>query len=191
MEEMEPVFRQIKSASGKIESVIRRVMNFSKPCEPHMVTTRINKPVREALALSMMTLTTKNIQVEQDLTHGLPDCHAEPHLIEEVVLNLMTNAARAMDAWPWKKHIVVGTHLEGETLTITVSDSGPGVPREVRDRIFEPFFTTKSNSTGIGLSLCHRIVTDHGGSIRVEEPPGGGARFVVVIPAVIPPDEPS
>ncbi|BCS95231.1 hypothetical protein DSLASN_08630 [Desulfoluna limicola] len=191
MEQMDPVFRQIKSASGKIESVIRRVMDFSKPCEPRMVPTRINKPIREALALSMMTLTTKNIQVEQNLENGLPDCHAEPHLIEEVVLNLMANAAAAMEAWPWKKRISVGTHLEADALAITVSDTGPGVPREVRDRIFEPFFTTKNNSTGIGLSLCHRIVTDHGGSIRVEDPPDGGTRFVVTIPAGSPPEEPS
>lgn len=181
-EDLEPVFRQIRSASGKIESVIRRVMNFSKPCEPKIVETSLNKPVREALALSMMTLTKSNIHVEQQLGEALPSCQAEPQLIEEVVLNLITNAAGALKAWPWEKRIRVATFAtEGEVI-LQVEDSGPGVPREVRDRIFEPFFTTKNNSTGIGLSLCHRIVTDHGGSIRVEEGEGGGARFVVALP---------
>jgi len=180
--ELEPVFRQVRSASGKIESVIRRVMNFSKPCEPKIVLTRINKPVREALALSMMMLTKSNIHVEQRLDEALPRCYAEPQLIEEVVLNLITNAASALKAWPWEKRIRVSTYLEGGEIILQVEDSGPGVPREVRDRVFEPFFTTKNNSTGIGLSLCHRIVTDHGGSIRVEEGEGGGARFVVALP---------
>ncbi|VFQ43205.1 ATP-binding protein [Desulfoluna butyratoxydans] len=182
MAELEPVFRQVRSASGKIESVIRRVMNFSKPCEPKIVLTRINKPVREALALSMMMLTKSNIHVEQRLDEALPRCYAEPQLIEEVVLNLITNAASALKAWPWEKRIRVSTFLEGGEIILQVEDSGPGVPREVRDRVFEPFFTTKNNSTGIGLSLCHRIVTDHGGSIRVEEGEGGGARFVVALP---------
>ncbi|WP_193219911.1 ATP-binding protein [Desulfoluna spongiiphila] len=182
MDEMEPVFRQIRSASGKIESVIRRVMNFSKPCEPKIVPTQINKPVREALALSMMTLTKSNIHVEQRLDEDLPRCYAEPQLIEEVVLNLMTNAASALKAWPWEKRIRISTFRDAGEIILQVEDSGPGVPREVRDRVFEPFFTTKNNSTGIGLSLCHRIVTDHGGSIRVEEGEGGGARFVVALP---------
>ncbi|WP_300673726.1 transporter substrate-binding domain-containing protein [Desulfoluna sp.] len=180
--EIEPVFRQIRSASGKIESVIRRVMNFSKPCEPKIVLTQINKPVREALALSMMILTKSNIHVEQQMDEALPLCQAEAQLIEEVALNLITNAATALKAWPWEKRIRVSTFQRDSTIVLQVEDTGPGVPREERDRIFEPFFTTKNNSTGIGLSLCHRIVTDHGGSIRVEDSESGGACFVVTLP---------
>jgi two-component system NtrC family sensor kinase len=67
---------------------------------------------------------------------------------------------------------------------LAVSDTGPGVPPELAERIFEPFFTTKpeGQGTGLGLSICYRIAEEHGGSIRMEPPPGGGARFVVDLP---------
>ncbi|MCG8471287.1 MAG: ATP-binding protein, partial [Desulfobacterales bacterium] len=186
MDDVEPLIRQIQSASGKIESVIRRVMNFSKPCEPRMIKTRFNKPVREALKLCRTTLSKSHVQVEHHLAPDLPFCQAEPQLIEEVVLNLVTNSAAALEGWPKEKRIEVSTSFDGEeTLTLVVADTGPGVPRDVRHRIFEPFFTTKRNSTGIGLSLCHRIVTDHGGTIRVEDGPEGGARFVMTLPALM------
>ena len=183
--EVEPLIRQIQSASGKIEAVIRRVMNFSKPCEPHRVKTSLNKPVREALELSRVTLEKSKVQVDHRLATGLPGCLAEPQLIEEVVLNLVTNAAAAMDGWEGEKSIEVSTEYSGESLVLRVTDTGPGVPRDIHQRIFEPFFTTKRNSTGIGLSLCHRIITDHGGSISVEDGPQGGACFVVTLPAIL------
>ena len=64
-----------------------------------------------------------------------------------------------------------------------VYDSGPGIPKEAHDKVFDPFYTTKSDGTGIGLSLCHRIITDHGGTMRVETSQWGGAEFVIELPA--------
>jgi signal transduction histidine kinase len=65
-----------------------------------------------------------------------------------------------------------------------VEDTGPGIPRDIRERIFEPFFTTKPSGSGLGLSIVNAIVTQHAGSIAVDEAPGGGARFVVTLPAM-------
>jgi signal transduction histidine kinase len=72
--------------------------------------------------------------------------------------------------------------VENEVVLISVSDSGPGVPSNLRDKVFDPFYTTKNGSTGIGLSLAHRIITDHGGTLGVFRSKWGGAQFVIRIP---------
>jgi signal transduction histidine kinase len=81
------------------------------------------------------------------------------------------------------KKIEVITDWQPDNVCIHVCDSGPGVPEKLMDNIFDPFYTTKSNSSGIGLSICHRIVTDHGGSLDVSTAELGGAEFTIKIPA--------
>jgi signal transduction histidine kinase len=112
----------------------------------------------------------------------LPLCRADPTLLEETVLNLLSNAAGAMKPMAEGKKIVVASTVEGDGIIITVSDSGPGVAAEIKDRIFDPYFTTKSDGTGIGLSISHRIATDHGGSLTVSDSDLGGAEFRIEIP---------
>jgi signal transduction histidine kinase len=80
------------------------------------------------------------------------------------------------------KTIVVETSVEDDHIIIQVSDSGPGVPLEMRHKILDPYFTTKHEGTGIGLSLCHRIINDHGGSLTVTDSEYGGAEFRIEIP---------
>ena len=80
------------------------------------------------------------------------------------------------------KKILITSSVEGDGILLTVSDSGPGIAPEIRDKIFDPYFTTKSDGTGIGLSICHRIVTDHGGSLTVSDSDLGGAKFRIEIP---------
>ncbi|UCF90278.1 MAG: PAS domain S-box protein [Desulfobacterales bacterium] len=176
------IIRQLKSASNKIESVIRRVMDFSKPSEPKFVTININQPIEEAINLTAVTLRKNGIQLEKNLTDNLPLCLADPNLIEEMVLNLINNAAEAMQSMEGDKQLAVSSSGAMDRILIRVSDSGPGVPLESRTKIFDPFFTTKHEGTGIGLSLSHRIVTDHGGSLQVTTSKWGGAEFVVELP---------
>jgi signal transduction histidine kinase len=109
-------------------------------------------------------------------------CKADPTLIEEMVLNLLNNAAGAMKPMAAGKKIVVTSSVEGGGIILTVSDSGPGIASEIKDKIFDPYFTTKSEGTGIGLSISHRIVTDHGGSLTVSDSELGGAEFRIKIP---------
>ena len=80
-----------------------------------------------------------------------------------------------------KKIRVVSTQKDNRVL-LKVADSGPGIPRHIRDKVFDPFFTTKTDSSGIGLSISHRIISDHGGSIDIEESEMGGAEFTVALP---------
>ncbi len=176
------VFDKIQSASLKIESVIKRVMDFSKPMEPKLVPIDIGKPIEDALALSSVTLRKTGIVIETDLSGDLPPCIADAQLVEHVILNLITNASEAMKDMVQGKRILVSTALKGDKILVSVADSGPGVPPTVATKIFDPFFTTKSSSTGIGLSLCQRIVHDHGGVLSVTTGPLGGARFTFTIP---------
>jgi len=179
---VERIFGQIKSASNKIESVIRRVMDFSKPSEPKISEIDINFPIKEAIHLTAITMRKSEIKIEQALAENLPSCYADPNLIEEMVLNLVNNAADAMRNFKGKKEIIITSALINDNIVVKVSDSGPGVPEGIRAKIFDPFYTTKHDSTGIGLSLCHRIANDHGGTLSMKTSELGGAEFRIEIP---------
>ena len=157
-------------------------MDFSKPGEPKFSMIDINEPVKEAVNLTVTTLRKSGIKLEADLAENLPACKADAHLIEEMVLNLINNAAEAMRTIEGAREITVTTGTQNERIHIRVSDSGPGIPEDIRDNIFNPFFTTKHDSTGIGLSLCSRIVNDHQGIIRVLDSNPVGAEFRVELP---------
>ncbi len=181
-EKVKQILGQIQSASHKIESVIRRVMDFAKPGEPKLALVDLNRPVTEAINLSAVTMRKSGIALEKVLSENLPPCNADPTLIEEMVLNLLNNAAAAMKTMAEGKKIVVTSTVEGDGVILTVSDSGPGIAPEIKDKIFDPYFTTKSDGTGIGLSISHRIVTDHGGTLTVSDSDLGGAEFRIEIP---------
>ncbi len=179
------VLDSIKNASAKIEAVIKRVLDFSKPNSPKMGWMNPNQVVEEALELSAVTLRKAGIGLERELAPDLPLCHADRQLIGQVLLNLITNAVQALRDHPGDKRLLVATALEGDRLVFTVADSGPGVALELREKIFDPFFSIKREGSGIGLSLSHRIVTDHGGALKVGVSRWGGAEFRVEIPAVV------
>jgi PAS domain S-box-containing protein len=176
------IIEQIKSASQKIESVIRGVMGFSRPGAPKFVLGHVNEPIDEAVKLASVTLRKSGIQIKSHPAKDLPLCLIDPQMLEEVLLNLITNAADAMKDLDNNKRIEIVSSLEKDSIQICVSDSGPGVPFYHREKIFDPFYTTKRDSSGIGLSITHRIVRDHGGSIAVGTSKWGGAEFKVRIP---------
>ena len=181
-EDVSEELKQMKESSHNIESVIRRVMDFAKPGAPRFNTIDIGQPVRAAIDLSLVTLRKNGIQVSFDLNDGPLSCIADRHLIQRVVMNLISNATEAMRHMADNKFLEIRTGLQENRILIQVSDSGPGVALENRERIFDPFFTTKNDGTGIGLSLSQRIVSDHFGAIRVSESRWGGARFTTELP---------
>ena len=183
MEIIRQIITQIQVASNKIESVIKRVMDFSKPGAPKMIRTDINKSLEAAIELSTVTMRKNNIKIEKSLTPRLPQCYADPHLIEQVVLNLITNAACAMEKSNGNSKLVeIKSSARDNTLSIQVADSGPGVPVELHEKIFDPFFTTKDDGSGIGLNIAQRIIADHNGSITLGSSRLGGAKFTIQLP---------
>jgi PAS domain S-box-containing protein len=181
-EKVQEILGQIQAASHKIESVIRRVMDFAKPSGPRLALIDLNRPVSEALNLSAVTLRKSGVELNRVLADNLPPCEADSALIEAMALNILNNAAEAMKQMEVGKKIVVTSSVEGERVILTIADSGPGIAPDVKDKIFDPYFTTKPEGTGIGLSLSLRIVTDHGGSLTVADSDLGGAEFRIEIP---------
>ncbi len=176
------IIDKIELAAVKIESIIKRVMDFSKPGRPQFVMTNLNKYIDDVTKLTAVTLRKSGITFTKQLDATLPECYAEPHLIEQVILNLITNAAEAMKDFSKEKSIMLKTYLKADRVIISVKDSGPGIPMAQQTKIFDPFYTTKTNSAGIGLSICHRIIVDHGGSLKFHALKKGGAEFIIALP---------
>lgn len=125
----------------------------------------------------------RGIPVEWRIETGLPTVEMDAPRIEQVILNLVSNAGDAMEG-RGNARIVVGAERLGSHIRMFVQDNGPGIPEEMRKRVFDPFFTTKppGQGTGIGLSISHGIVKGHNGEILIENSPGGGATVVIFLP---------
>lgn len=182
IEMMKRISSQLQAASNKIEGVIKRVLDFSRPSPTRKSLTIVNHSLKDAVDLSNVTLRKMGIRLQTDLNETIPECYADPQLLEQVVLNLINNAAQTLEKHDREKQIRISSFTEKAGVCITVGDSGPGVAKELREQIFDPFFTTKSDGSGIGLSLVQRIINDHNGSISVGESDLGGAEFKIVLP---------
>lgn len=138
-EKVAGIFTHMKSASVKIESVIKRVMDFSKPGQPDFMETDINPSIEEAISLTSVSLRKSGVKIEKSLTPDLPKCRLDPQQIEEVVLNLINNAADAMKNADYEKKIKVTSDIDNDRIIIRVFDSSPGIPVDIGDRVFDPF----------------------------------------------------
>lgn len=179
---MNEIVGQLKLASHKVDAVIKRVLDFSKPTAPQMIQIDINQCLNNVLQLTAVTLRKAGIQVNIDLAPDLSPCYGDVALIEQVFLNLIQNAASAVRSAEREKQIQVRSYVQSQQIHVTVADSGLGVPLDLREKIFDPFFTTRQDGSGIGLSIAQRIVTDHCGSLLVQDSDLGGALFTVVLP---------
>jgi len=159
-----------------------RVIDFSKPGLPKMVLTDINQSLEEVVKLSAVTLRKNGVKLEKNLTANLPHCYVDPHMIEQVILNLVTNAVKAMENNDSSKMIAIKSHAKNNKICVQISDTGPGIPKGIREKIFEPFFTTDADGSGIGLAISQRIVNDHNGTISVNGNKWGGAEFKIELP---------
>ena len=179
---MKEIVGQLKLASHKVDAVIKRVLDFSRPTAPQMVRIDINRCLENVLSLSAVTIRKAGIQVSTSLAKSLPQCYGDVALIEQVFLNLIQNATRALKDAAIEKKIAITSYAVDNQICIAVSDSGPGVPEELKDKIFDPFFTTNPDGSGIGLSIAQRIVIDHNGTLTVGAAKPAGALFTVSLP---------
>ena len=108
--------------------------------------------------------------------------HIDSQLIEQVLLNMLTNAAEALKDIQGRKAIAIASTMEKDKIIRRIGDSGPGVEADIQEKIFDPFYTTRTDGSGIGLSICQRIISDHGGRIEVSKSELGGAEFIIRIP---------
>ena len=177
---------RIESQTSRMSAIITHLRDFSRQSKGKRQITDLNAVVTHAFTFLGQQLKAWNIAVVQELDPALPTAWADALQIEQVLLNLVTNARDAMAA-AGKGAIIIRTRPTSDgRVALSVADTGPGIPPEIRSRIFEPFFTTKEvgKGTGLGLSICHGIMEEHGGELQVESPwaDGRGARFTLVLP---------
>jgi PAS domain S-box-containing protein len=177
---------KILHESERAAKIVRNLLSFARSREPQMKTTDLNAIIAQVLAAREESLRTHQITVRQCLAPALPCTMADPGQIEQVLSNLVSNAIHAMSSQPAPRQLTVTSTAAGNTLRVSVADTGPGIPPEVIDRIFDPFFTTKEpgKGTGLGLSICHTILEEHHGRIWVESQFGRGATFFIELPLV-------
>lgn len=182
---IEAIHQEAKRAA----KIVSNLLTFARQHQPERRITDLNRVVDDTLELRRYALRNAQIDVETNFDIDLPMTWADSFQLQQVVLNLLTNAEHALADWGGLRRVVLSTMQTGRTLMIRIADSGPGVSTDNLDRIFNPFFTTKpvGQGTGLGLSISDGIVREHGGRIRVESTPGGGAAFTVEIPYVTPP----
>jgi two-component system NtrC family sensor kinase len=146
----------------------------------------VNVVVRDTLALRAYEQRVANVVIVEALAAGLPPVFADPHQIQQVLLNLIINAEQAMLGAHGRGLLILRSwhDPDREAIVLEVSDDGPGVPEDVQPKIFDPFFTTKpvGKGTGLGLSVAYAIVQEHGGRIALKSSQGRGASFFLELP---------
>jgi PAS domain S-box-containing protein len=168
----------------RVGRIAQGLLSFSRWSPGVRGTVDVNVLVEDTMLLIEEQLARKRIVVKRSLAPWLPPVEGDANALQQVVLNLVTNAR---DVLTDGGEISIGTApvLDGSggAVRLTVRDNGPGIPPEVLPRIFDPFFTTKPDGTGLGLSISYGIVKEHGGTIEVQSRPGEGTAFVLTLPA--------
>ncbi len=174
----------IESECGRASRIIRELLAFARQRRPERRRVDVNEIVRDALQLYGPDFALKRIRIASELGASVATISADPFQLQQVLLNLFTNAAHAMSASGRPGVLTVRTAQTDAGVTIVVEDNGPGIPAENLRRVFDPFFTTKAvgEGTGLGLSLCIGIIEAHDGHLAAENVPTSGARFTIQLP---------
>ena len=190
----------ISSEVNRLNALVVRFLDFARPSKLETRPERISEIVDHALESAAASFPNAKVKIERQYAPGLPEIQADRQLCEQVFVNLITNALQAMEEQPgslngtpdgtWNGMLRLSIAPEvsngGPGVCVTVEDSGPGVPPELREQIFNPFFTSKKDGVGLGLSIVAKIVDDHRGTIRLDSDTTKGARFRVFFPQAAP-----
>jgi C4-dicarboxylate-specific signal transduction histidine kinase len=183
LRDLDNAMQQVRKAS----QIITHLRTFGRAAPASREEVAVNDIVVQALSLLQEQLRLRNIDVQLDLAEDDPRVLGNAIQLEQVFLNLLTNARDAV-AQSSRKCIHISSCCEGKTIRLIFEDTGPGIPAGLERRVFDPFFTTKDvgAGTGLGLSITYGIVRDHQGTIAVESVPGQGAAFIVELPLASP-----
>jgi len=181
--ELSDTIRDIIEDDSRAGAVIMHLRSLFKNDEKDWMILNVNQIVQDAMKIVNSSLLQRNVELVMKLSQTPLCVRGNRVQLQQVILNLVLNAAEAMGETgvPAKK-LVVETRDNAVFATIAISDSGPGLPDEVKDRMFQPFFTTKAQGLGLGLSICRSIVAAHGGKLNAVSNANRGATFIVDLP---------
>jgi signal transduction histidine kinase len=179
---------KIRDEALRCRRIVGNLLDLSRAEAIEMVPTSPPQIVDRVVEFRSYAAKVGQIQLVRECDADVPVVNGDQHRLVQAVLNLVTNAEDAVRARPQDRRIVLRALRSAAGATIEVEDNGPGVPESIREFIFEPFFTTKprGRGTGLGLSLVRAAAQAHGGSVRAVDAAGGGARFVIELPAAAP-----
>jgi signal transduction histidine kinase len=174
-----PFLSEAQEQLRRIEAATTQLLRYARPPAMREMPVDANQLVERAVNVLAAQARTAQVDLRTERAAGPTVVRVDPELMVQVLVNLMLNGIEAM---PSGGTLTVSVTSAAREARIGVRDTGPGIPPERRAEIFRPFFTTKHKGTGLGLSISQQIVTRHGGALRLEDTPGGGASFVVTLP---------
>lgn len=176
-------FITMRAQVDHCNDMVRSTMNFLRSEGQETMLIGLNSVVESCLEVGRPMLRDRNVEVTLDLKPDVPAITGDLVLVRQAVLNLITNACQAMESQPERKELTIGTWSTEERVCLSIEDTGPGVPEDVRDQIFDTFFSTKGKSgTGLGLSVVKNAMRRLNGSVELEDNLGRGACFVLRFP---------
>jgi PAS domain S-box-containing protein len=174
---------QVKQECTRLDQLMSDVLFFARPLELKIEPIQIEELMDRILSRWKPRLTQAGIQCHITYTEDIPAAAADPRSLEQVIINIITNALQAMDdGGTLSAAVSLMETAQGEMVELKIADTGPGIPTDVIDRIFDPFFTTKKDGTGLGLAISRRIMNTHKGNIQVESYPDAGTVFTLTLP---------
>lgn len=174
---------RIMKDAQRCRDTVKELLEFARQTRYNIQYHDINKAISRTIFLLENQPLFQNITIEKHLAPSLPPVPIDAHQINHMLMNIILNAAQAMDG-RGRLTVKTGAVPDEKRIRIEISDTGPGIPEELLSHIFEPFFTTKEEGkgTGLGLSLVYSIVENHGGIISVRSKRGQGAAFIIELP---------
>ena len=181
------ILDDLRQEVRRIEKVLNDLLTYARPKAPQYGMADLKDTVAHTLQFARQQIGSKNVEFSIQIPSPLPRFRMDPEQLHQVLLNLVLNGIQAMDQ---EGKITIQARVQPGSgspnrpnyVEISVSDTGGGISREQLEKIFRPFYTTKRGGTGLGLSLCRRIITQHGGTLTAESEINKGSRFIIRLP---------
>jgi two-component system, LuxR family, sensor kinase FixL len=181
-DELKSVFSKVAEQASRAGNIIRRLRAFIEKRGPNRTDEDITRTIDEAIRLGQLNASERGIKLKVLFEQGLPNVSIDRVQIQQVLINLMKNAAEAMETSERRELTITIARISPELVQVSVADSGPGISEEMAEKLFQPFVTTKAAGMGMGLSICRGIVEAHGGRLWQESNPGNGVVFRFNVP---------
>jgi two-component system sensor kinase FixL len=181
-DELKSVFGKVAEQASRAGNIIRRLRAFIEKRGPNRTDEDITRTIDEAIRLGQINAAERGIKLRVLFEQGLPNVSIDRVQIQQVLINLMKNAAEAMDSSDRRELTVTISRVAPDLVQVSVADTGPGISDDMTEKLFQPFVTTKATGMGMGLSICRGIIEAHGGRLWLESNPGGGATFRFNVP---------